>query len=170
MREEYFMSDDDIHAHHGVPIITARDLFMCESLIAWVRTARAANSAIYGPNWLPSRVDIAKSRLFWRIRSGKKPLPAPPPTAYSCPWYELVDEPERAHWAYEMWTDGKACHIAQCRYDVEKWTGDRKPEIIKFGSYRFKVWEGDSPHGSLGQVGPHGWWIQRLVADEQATS
>ena len=164
------MSDaDDTGAHHGVPILTRRDLFICQSLIKWVQTARAADNICYGPDWLPNRVDIAKSRLFWRIRSGKEPLPEAPPRAYSCPWYELVEEPERPHWVSEVWTDGEICSIAQCRYDVEKWSDDRKPEIVKFRSYRFKVWEGDSYDSpSLGKMAPHGWWIQRLVGDEQA--
>ena len=164
------MSDaDDTGAHHGAPILTRRDLFICQSLITWVQTVRASGGLGYGPDWLPNRVDIAKSRLFWRIRSGKEPLPEPPPRAFSCPWYELVEEPERPHWVSELWTDGEICSIAQCRYDVEKWSDDRQPEIVKFGSYRFKVWEGDSYDSpSLGKMAPHGWWIQRLVGDEQA--
>ncbi|MHB1641936.1 MAG: hypothetical protein ACYCS8_04675 [Acidithiobacillus sp.] len=34
-----------------------------------------------------------KSALFWRLLNGKAPLPMPPPTSYSYPWYEIIEEP-----------------------------------------------------------------------------
>ncbi len=34
-----------------------------------------------------------KSALFWRLLNGKEPLPMPPPTSYSYPWYEIIEEP-----------------------------------------------------------------------------
>ena len=34
-----------------------------------------------------------KSALFWRLLNGKDPLPMPPPTRYSYPWYEIIEEP-----------------------------------------------------------------------------
>jgi hypothetical protein len=34
-----------------------------------------------------------KSALFWRLLNGKKPLPMPPPTSYSYPWYGIIEEP-----------------------------------------------------------------------------
>jgi hypothetical protein len=33
-----------------------------------------------------------KSRLFARLLEGKAPLPFPPPTTYSNPWYDLVED------------------------------------------------------------------------------
>lgn len=35
-----------------------------------------------------------KSALFWRLLNGKKPLPMPPPTRYSYPWYEIIESQE----------------------------------------------------------------------------
>src|SRR4051812_42760311 len=35
---------------------------------------------------------LYKSCLLRRLLSGKEPLPLPPPTAYSAPWYEIVEE------------------------------------------------------------------------------
>lgn len=32
-----------------------------------------------------------KSALFWRLLNGKEPLPMPPPTRYSYPWYEIIE-------------------------------------------------------------------------------
>ena len=32
-----------------------------------------------------------KSALFWRLLNGKEPLPIPPPTRYSYPWYEIIE-------------------------------------------------------------------------------
>ncbi len=34
-----------------------------------------------------------KSALFWRLLNGKEPLPIPPPTRYSYPWYEIIEKP-----------------------------------------------------------------------------
>lgn len=34
-----------------------------------------------------------KSALFWRLLNGKEPLPMAPPTNYSYPWYEIIEEP-----------------------------------------------------------------------------
>jgi hypothetical protein len=34
-----------------------------------------------------------KSALFWRLLNGKDPLPMPPPTRYSYPWYEIIEAP-----------------------------------------------------------------------------
>ncbi|MDD2748053.1 MAG: hypothetical protein PHG39_10955 [Acidithiobacillus ferrooxidans] len=34
-----------------------------------------------------------KSALFWRLLNGKEPLLMPPPTSYSYPWYEIIEEP-----------------------------------------------------------------------------
>jgi hypothetical protein len=93
---EFIEDESKNNAHHGPPILTDRDLHILDAMVKWIATARAGYK---NPEWLPSEVDIRKSRLFWRLRSGKEPLPAPPPKAYSCPWYEVVEE-ERAHWAY----------------------------------------------------------------------
>jgi hypothetical protein len=34
-----------------------------------------------------------KSALFARLLAGKDPLPYPPPTSFSYPWYELIEQP-----------------------------------------------------------------------------
>ena len=34
-----------------------------------------------------------KSALFWRLLNGKDPLPMPPPTRYSYPWYGIIEDP-----------------------------------------------------------------------------
>lgn len=41
---------------------------------------------------LIKHVPHEKSRLFARLLEGKAPLPFPPPTTYSNPWYELVED------------------------------------------------------------------------------
>lgn len=145
------MSDtDEGVAHHGAPILTKRDYAHCEAMVLWIGTVRAArkDSSWYGPSWLPGGVDIQKSRLFWRIRSGKKPLPEPPPTCFSCPWYELV-ESAGPHSCLEIWfTDETAWAkdmpgevvICQCGgYKVI----ERKSEdeaIVQFGSIQYRIW------------------------------
>jgi len=70
------LSEADLHMAHGVTL--------------WIETARKAGYG--GPDWLPSRADFVKSALFERIRSGKAPLPYPPPVGFACPWYALVED------------------------------------------------------------------------------
>ena len=153
------------------------------NLIKWIHIARDARSSMTlgMPNWIPGHVDLLKSRLFWRLRSGKDPLPYPPPTAYSCPWYELIDEADRPHWAYEchvhkpgepgFW--GKIEHpvanIAQCRYEVLEWADEENsiPSVVAFGRYVFNVFKGpyetvryDPQTKTAGKTMIEGWWIQ----------
>lgn len=157
------MSDhEDKHgvAHHGAPILTRRDEAICHAMVNWIRIARERN----GKDWLPGSADICKSRLFWRLRAGKQPLKHRPPTAYSCPWYELIDEPERPHWAYDMAEWEGETYFAQCRYKTLDRDADGKPSRVTFGPYTFKCWFGESPYG--GKVG--GWWLQlELTAEAQ---
>lgn len=154
-------------AHHGPPVFTERDLHVSRAVVQWIATARKARSKAfvsfgYDKDWLPAEVDMRKSRLFWRLRSGKKPLPEPPPCAYSCPWYEVVEE-DRPHGAYEMTVhDGKA-HIAQCAYEIEEMNGT-EPSIVKFNCYRFKVWR-DSPTPDVKPF--RHVWIQRIFETKE---
>jgi hypothetical protein len=143
-------------AHHGPPILTPRDEQICLAMAEWIHIARAAKDRMgYGPDWVPSGADICKSRLFWRLRSGKKALKHPPPTAYSCPWYELIDEAERPHWTMELWTQDGIAYVAQCGYKVEQANTDGRPMIVSYGPYRFGVSKGPKD-------GKDGWWIQLL--------
>ncbi|OFC61806.1 hypothetical protein BAE30_03790 [Acidithiobacillus caldus] len=43
-----------------------------------------------------------KSALFWRLLNGKEPLPSPPPTSFSYPWYGVVEDP--GPHAVDVWT------------------------------------------------------------------
>lgn len=161
-------------AHHGAPILTRRDYGHCVAMVKWIETARASGLVGYGPEWLPTGVDIEKSRLFWRLRSGKAPLPHAPPTCYSCPWYEVVEE-LTPHWTHECWVGGKEmllhklhAFIGQCPYEVEKINhSDGSPEIVTFGPWRFKVWAGKHPQNPT----VDGFYIQRIVdnAVQQST-
>jgi hypothetical protein len=149
-------------AHHGPRILTRRDLAVAHSVVAWIDTVRKRDGW-YGEKWLPSGADFEKSRLFWRIRSGKAPLPHPPPTAYSCPWYELIDEPERAHWAYDHVMHKGVPIFAQCRYElVSLKEGTAIPERVRFGPWTLRCWEGPGPYNN----NVHGWWLQLEPATE----
>ncbi len=144
---------DEGVAHHGPPVLTEREANICLAMSKWIRIAQKR----YGSAWLPGYPDVVKSRLFWRLRSGKEALAHRPPTAYSCPWYELIDEPERAHWAYDMGEWEGCVYFAQCRYDeVLERSKDGKPSVVRFGPYVFSCWFDKSSHNESVM----GWWLQ----------
>lgn len=73
--------------------ITREQMEFARHMVLWIRTAKAAGYPWRQPDWLPSGADVSKSALFERIRSGKHPLPEPPPVAHACPWYAVVEDP-----------------------------------------------------------------------------
>jgi hypothetical protein len=147
--------DEDV-AHHGVPLLTEHEAQICEAMSLWIATVRQGGSAWY-KDWLPGRVDIEKSRLFWRLRSGKEPLPHRPPTAYSCPWYEVVEETDRPHWAFDGGHEREGIvSFAQCGYKVEDRDAAGAPSRVSFGPWQFRCWIGPAENGTH-----EGWWLQR---------
>lgn len=132
-----------VGSHHGTPLLTNRDISLLEAYNLWVKIwfENGGNRNFC----LPNHADWLKSRLFWRIRSGKKPLEYPPPRAFACPWYELI-EIKGPHAAYDILEeqDGKM-HIAGCAYEILGKTRDDKWKL-GFGPYRFKAWLGPAIH------------------------
>jgi hypothetical protein len=149
-----FCEDTDTPAgsHHGEPELTRHDFRLLECFRLWISTVR--KSPGYDEDWMPSDADIIKSRLFWRIRSGKDPLPHPPPRAYSCPWYEVIEMPDKMHSsAFELVErerdGGTFVYINQCSYQViEK--GDDGKYLLGFGPYRFYAWNGQVEWRNVG--------------------
>ncbi len=145
--------------------LTDRDIRICEAMAKWISTAKLfGDQSQYGPEWIPTKADIMKSRLFWRIRSGKEPLLEPPPRAFSCPWYEVVEEPG-SHHCFELYLDpwqgklpGKV-GICQHLYDLVERTSETSA-IVKFGSIKYKVWLDDKKLEKY--PGLTGGFIQRL--------
>ena len=135
-----------ITLHHDQEAVTIDEshLNLMRLFQLWVETVRKAPR--YSVNWEPSDIDIIKSRLFWRIRSGYQPLPWTPPTAYSCPWYEVVEDTGN-HACFECWRGREGgiygvSHwiIAQCPYDlIEEREDDQY--IVGFGEYRFLIFK-----------------------------
>lgn len=138
----------------GQSILTERDLFIAECVSTWIAIARER----YGPNWLPRTADFEKSRLFWRLRDGKEPLPHPPPTCYSCPWYEVVEELS-PHWTHECFVRNGIAHIGQCGYQVESMADDHTPRVVTFGPWRFAVESAKHPQNAT----TDGYTIQRIA-------
>ena len=130
-------------SHHGNPDLSKHDMDLLEAYNKWINTATKAG---YDKGWLPSYPDIIKSRLFWRIRSGQEPLKYPPPRAYSCPWYELIEVPG-PHDCFEEIRpyrfapeDPLKVSVAQCSYDIV--SEDNGIYVLSYGHYRFKAWNG----------------------------
>lgn len=139
------MSEEHIHyCHHDTLALTERDITLMYAFQLWVDTVR--KSPRYSEAWLPSEIDIIKSRLFWWIRSGNTPLPHPPPTAYSCPWYEVITE-TGLHGALELSImppegfngvfAGKI-NISQCMYNLIDKISDEEL-IVGFGPYKWRA-------------------------------
>lgn len=129
-------------AHHGAPIMTEADVRLCQAMSLWIQTARGSKAFSYGPEWVPSYADIIKSRLFWRIRSGKPPLPHPPPTSFSCPWYEVIEE-LRPHYCFEARPAAvlgeRRASVCQDGYDIIAERPDGS-YTLGYGPYRFRLW------------------------------
>lgn len=60
-----------------------------------------------------------KSALFSRLLAGGEPLPFPPPTSFSYPWYELIEKPG-SHIVHSVGVAGGADHILlnQCAWKI----------------------------------------------------
>ena len=138
-------------SHHGAPDLFKRDIRLLLDYQKWVRTVQNSGGPQY-KDWVPGDIDMLKSRLFWRIRSGKEPLPAPPPCAYSCPWYELIEVPGphdvfesiRTYETTDSFTcDHEVAYVAQCAYRII----DREQDalILQYNCYKFKAWNGTIP-------------------------
>ena len=162
-------------SHHGTPDLFETDVKLLNDCMLWIQIARKSERSGYGPEWLPNTVDFLKSRLFWRIRSGKNPLKHAPPCAYSCPWYELIED-ERPHWVWEnvrIYQRGfrdngspASVSVAQTLYELIERQSDCSL-LLAYGPYHFKVWAGQQMvpahvDGKDVQKPLDGWYIQYL--------
>jgi len=136
-----------IGCHHDDLVIEDRDERLLYAFMTWVDTVRRERS---DPAWMPSPIDVKKSRLFWWIRSGHEPLSSPPPCAFSCPWYEVVTE-AGAHHVYNLFVNENhpdAVFVAQDRYELIEKRSDSEM-LLGFGPYRFKVFRDIERHADV---------------------
>ena len=88
--------------------ITPDEVKLINQYELWRKTAMEAVKFYAHPDfytaqykdYIPSEADLSKSALFERIRSGRDPLPEPPPIGLACPWYSIVEDPQD-HWSKE---------------------------------------------------------------------
>jgi hypothetical protein len=146
---------------------------VAHGVLRWIRTARAA-----GTGWidhdatdldrfgLPSEADVFKSALLHRILGDpeagiapKDPLPEPPPTSYSYPWYELMDvgharavgvEPWRLDWMPEL----KGLSVNESGFSIVE---QPEPETWLLRSMR-RVSGDDNPNADV-----HGWVLSSSI-------
>lgn len=167
--------------------LNQREQKLVKAMALWIETARAAKPPwYYSEGWYPRDPDFEKSRLFWRIRTGRMPLPDPPPCAFSCPWYEVVEE-DQPHRCTEVslnstWEDHHhkrawlAVRVNQETYKLVKKISDTEA-LVQFGRHKYRVWqEGPDSDVRLKLHRPDGidgimrvffknWAIQRLMAE-----
>ena len=111
----------------------------------YVETVRKAHN---NPNWLPQFYDHPQSHLFERILSGKKPLELPPPTKYSAPWYQLIEEDidqecmveflEEEYLDDVLISEKDSININQCIYMIKEKISDVE-YIVRFEKYEFQL-------------------------------
>lgn len=152
-----------LYLHHDDLAIESDHVHLMRAYHLWVETVRNTVRLPYpgyGPDWEPSDIDIVKSRLFWRIRSGYAPLPWAPPCAYSCPWYEVVED-LGSHAAFEarrVLDDkhlGDVWFIAQTPYKHVETLEDNR-HVVAFGEYRFEVHRDPAAEAArVGGLNPH---------------
>lgn len=119
---------------------------------AAVRWADIARKERYGADWSPSAADVHKSCLLYRLLSGKEPLPLPPPTMMSDPWYELIE-------------NGAAYFVPEIFSEVSPY-GDDHLNIA--GDPKWRVLECHGDEYVLEHDGAPGTWdLRRLSADEE---
>ena len=159
--------------------LTEAEAKLAADMALWIRTARAAGYG--GPDWVPDAADIAKSALFERIRSGKEPLPHPPPIGLACPWYAVVED-AGPHWVGDatgphaplFHGDPGAFFVAEGqvavlmnRYAVVERRGERDYVVrdahhVPETPYRFRLWlDADWRHPSAYPGRPPGGWFMR---------
>ena len=150
-----------------------RELF--EQVMLWIRTVRETGAKYglmqYGSDWLPSSADFDKSALLERIRSGHKPLDEPPPVAYSCPWYAVVED-RGPHYIFDVTTSANylapdEIAVAQNRFKIYERNSDTDFIVgdIRGTSYRFHLWyDADWEPRSIAQIPRKGgWFIQDVI-------
>lgn len=170
-------------SHHGAPDLFERDVVLLEHAMLWIRTVREAGNPSYTADWVPrGRADYLKSRLFWRIRSGKTPLQYAPPCAYSCPWYELIEE-DRPHYMFEEPRIYDAyAFSARANNDPRKWvticqsmyrlestepSGGGAMTVSYNDHYRFRVIPPPPEPSRLPVEEQHGKWAIQLINDRE---
>jgi len=148
------------------------DLKLSSILLKYIRTVRETNlrthSLLYNEMWLPSEVDIIKSALFERLRSGLEPLSEPPPLGYSCPWYALIED-AGPHYIFDCYFNDDKINILQNMYEIVEKTEDFYivKDASKNTSYRFKVfYDKEWEHPTAKILGSGGWFIT-LMEQEQ---
>lgn len=164
--------------------VTPEMVAFAEHMVLWIRTAREAG---YGGGfgmqereWLPTASDVSKSALLERIRSGKKPLPYPPPVGYACPWYAVVEDPGphyvggTGNWAPQFYVEGTQWMepddviILQNRYKIVERTSETdmvvRDDHHNNTPYRFRLWfDPDWKHPTaMRERPPGGWFLQNM--------
>jgi hypothetical protein len=153
-------SADDLHlfATWRQKDLSTEESWLADRMLLWLRI-RKQEWGLKHP-LLPTMPDIRKSALFERLRSGREPLPTPPPLGLDCPWYAVVEDPgpHRADgWDMNFipgnWAGFSKIWILRNLYSIEESYGDRRYRITACGRppYEFWMWFETNP---LWQPGP----------------
>lgn len=156
--------------------ITPEELELCKQFMLYVQTARNTGYAFVRPDGWPAEVDIIKSALFERIRSGKQPLDEPPPIGFACPWYAVVEDPG-PHFVGTMGDDVRVAPtifgnkmpnviiMLQSHWEIVEQLGFQS-YIVRDGyhstSYRFDLWyDSNWRHPSIKRW-QGGWFLRNI--------
>ena len=152
--------------------VTADEQTLFRQIMLWIRTVRQTGQKYglsqYSEVWLPSDIDLLKSALLERIRSGLAPLDEPPPVGYACPWYALVED-AGPHYVSDVhsagMSDGHTLFVCQNPFTVYERRGDHDLIVgdARGTSYRFRLWLDPEWTHPSDRMPKGGWLMQNLV-------
>lgn len=143
---------------------------------------RSANGFDFPVDLFSLKINLRKSRLYQRLLSGKEPLLYPPPTSFSYPWYELIED--GYGFPAEVLTppkqifksnDGKDClSIDNCLWEISEKISDEEyiASYISGSKYKYRhvsktKWRVYVHSCELGKTNfsPYQWKIEIIEED-----
>jgi len=146
---------------------SAAEIELVSKVVEWVRILETEGRKLD----TISHSGIERSMLLRRIRSGRAPMKAPPPTSFGQPWYEVLEADKTQ--IHLVTADGKVTTLAELLGTLDASATARNQFLVKindcywnviktveFGKKFLVSYQGHAQVFALGQV-PDGRWALR---------
>ena len=153
---------------------SAAEIELVSKVVEWVRILETEGRKLD----TISHSGIERSMLLRRIRSGRAPMKAPPPTSFGQPWYEVLEADKTQ--IHLVTADGKVTTLAELLGTLDASATARNQFLVKindcywnviktveFGKKFLVSYQGHAQVFALGQV-PDGRWALRKFDPPQA--